>query len=187
MPVKLTSRFWMKIHLYISTFFLPVAMIYAVTGGLEIFGFHGSSREQTIEVTLDEPLADDMDTRQAFVTNQLKKNSLPIPRGRPQTMRGQFVWGRPTGRNVMLRIVQAGNIAQIRIEVPSFYNRLALLHEARGGVVFNILAVGFAIAMIVIYISGILICWNAVKLRRAIILSTIAGLFVTAFAVLMSM
>lgn len=187
MPGKVTSRFWMTIHLYVSIFFLPVAMIYAVTGGLEIFGYHGSSSEQTIEIPLDEPLADDIYVQEAFVTEQLRKNNMPVPRGRPQTMRGQFVWGRPTGRNVMLRIVRDRNVAQLRVEVPGFYNRLALLHEARGGVIFNALAVGFAAAMILIYISGIMICWKAAKLRRAIVLSLISGLLVTAIAIFASM
>ena len=166
---------------------MPVAMIFAVTGGLEIFGFHGSSREQTIEVPLAQPLLEDIDAQQSFVAEQLKKNNLPIPRGRPQTIRGQFIWGRPTGRNVIMRITQARNTAQIRIEVPDLYNRLALLHEARGGAAFNYLAVGFAIAMIVIYISGIMICWKAVKMRRAILLSFFVGLFVTTIVIFISM
>jgi hypothetical protein len=186
-PAKFHTKVWMKIHLYVSIFFMPVAMIFAVTGGLEIFGFHGSSREQTIEVSLTQPIPDDIDAQQSFVAEQLKKNNLPVPRGRAQSIRGQFFWGRPTGRNIIMRIAQARNVAQIRIEIPSFYNRLALLHEARGGAAFNCLAVGFAIAMIVIYVSGIMICWKAVKMRRAILLSLFVGLIVTAIAVFTSM
>src|SRR4030042_1186827 len=98
MPAKLTAKFWMTIHLYISVFFLPVAMIYAVTGGSEIFGYHGSSHEQTIEVPLDEPIADDIDAQKSFVAEQLERNNLPAPRGRPQVIRGQFVWGLQNGR-----------------------------------------------------------------------------------------
>jgi hypothetical protein len=186
-PAKFATKFWMKIHLYVSVFFMPVAMMFAVTGGLEICGFHGNSREQTIEVPLTQPLPEDINAQQSFVAEQLKKNNLSVPRGRAQFRRGQFFWGRPTGRNVAMRIAQAGKVAQIRIEIPSFYNRLALLHEARGGAAFNCLAVGFAIAMIVIYISGIMICWKAVKMRRAILVSFFVGLFVTAAAVFISM
>lgn len=160
-------------------------MIYAVTGGTEILGYHGSSRELTLEVPLDEPLADDIDSQQTFVAAQLKKNDLPVPRGNPQIRRGQFVWGRPTGRNVILS-TQNSNIARISIEIPDFYNQLANLHEARGGVAFNTLGVGFAIAMIVIYISGIFICWKAVKLRRAIVISFLVGLAATAVAIFFS-
>ena len=184
-PAKLTSKFWMKIHLYVSIFFLPVAMIYAVTGGTEICGYHGSSRELTLEVPLIEPLQDDIDSQQSFVAEQLVKNGLPIPRGNPQIRRGQFVWGRPTGRNVIL-MTQSSYIARIRVEMPDFYNQLANLHEARGGIAFNTLGVVFAIAMIVIYISGILICWKAVKLRRAIVISFLIGLAATAVAIFFS-
>lgn len=161
-------------------------MIYAVTGGTEIFGYHGGSSEMTIEVPLDEPLADDMDAQQAFVVEQLKKNDMPIPWGRPRIRRDQFVWGRTTGTNVILSI-QGSDTVRIRVDIPDFFNRLANFHEARGGPAFNVLGAAFAIAMIVIYISGILICWKSVKLRREIVISFCIGLAATIIAILVSM
>ena len=184
----MSKKFWMRIHLYVSMFFIPMALIYAITGGLEImFTFHGYSHEEVIEISLNEPLSDDLSDLESWVAKQLNERQLPVPHGHGEMQRGQFIWGRPTGINVALRRNRTENTVRIRHEVPDFYNRLANLHEGRGGQAFNIMAMSFSVAMILIYISGILICWKSVKLRRLVLASLSIGLVVTAIAIMMSM
>lgn len=51
--MKITKKTWMQIHTYLSLFFLPAALIYAITGALYIFEIRQNSGAQTWKFELE--------------------------------------------------------------------------------------------------------------------------------------
>ncbi|WP_394967014.1 hypothetical protein [uncultured Helicobacter sp.] len=50
--MKFDKSLWMKVHLYLSLFFLPAALIYALTGALYIFDVRENADAKIQEFTL---------------------------------------------------------------------------------------------------------------------------------------
>ena len=50
--MKFDKSLWMKVHLYLSLFFLPAALIYALTGALYIFDVRENADASIQELVL---------------------------------------------------------------------------------------------------------------------------------------
>lgn len=187
MPPKAMTNVWMRTHNYVSMFFLPVALLYAVTGGLYIMGVHGGAdRKEIIEVATAQPLAQDAKALQTFVGAQLQDRKLRLPEGDAQFGRGTFIWGQPSGYHVMLEPLKGSTGTRIVCITPASYSRLVFLHKAKCGTPFKALGIAFAIAMTLIYLSGLVIGWRAVSRRRTFLATLAAGALVTVILVWLS-
>ena len=82
---------------------------------------------------------------------------------------------------------QGSNVAKICCRTPSLYSRLVLLHKAKCGRPFKVLGTAFAVAMAWIYLSGVLIAWQASAGRRTFLATLLCGTAVTTLLVLLSM
>ena len=71
------KKVWMKIHLYLSLFFLPAAFIYAFTGSLYLFGVKEEYGANIYEFFLD--FVPTKGQEQQVIVQTLKKNNLKIP------------------------------------------------------------------------------------------------------------
>jgi len=180
MPPKAMANLWMRTHNYVSMFFLPVALLYAVTGGLYIMGIRGGAdQKETIEVASAQPLPQDIEALQTFVGTQLQDRKLRLPAGDAQLGRGTFIWGQPSGYHVMLEPPKGSTGARIVCVTPAPYSRLVFLHKAKCGMPFKVLGIAFAIAMSLIYLSGLVIGWRAVSRRRTFLATLAGGALVT--------
>jgi hypothetical protein len=182
-----SNKFWAKLHTFLSMFFLPMAVIYFLTGSLYLLGLRGDLTRENIKVMLDEPLSENIDSQQKFVAEQLEARSIQVPRGPVRFSRGRFLWGRLSGYHVTLQIRSDPNEAQIQTNRPNLFGRFMSLHLGRGGSFFNYLGIAFAISMVVIYFTGIVLCLKILYLRRTILLSLIVGILVALAAVFLSM
>ena len=181
------DNFWIRIHVYLSMFFLPAAVIYAVTGALCVSGIRGDTTpETTIPVQLGMPVPKDMQAIAAIAAEKLVENGLEVPRGDPEMKRGAVVLGKYTGYYASLKVSPKTGEGELTVRRPGWYRILMLLHLAAGGAVFNVLAVAFSVSMIAIYVSGIIPCWRSPRLRRAMLWSLGAGTIVTGAAVFWS-
>ncbi len=180
MPPRTMTNVWMRTHNHVSMFFLPVALLYAVTGGLYIMGIHGGTDQKVIvEVAPEQPLPQDVRALQRFVTTQLQDRKLRLPEGDAQFGRGTFIWGRPCGYHVMLEPPKGSTGTRITCITPALYSRLVLLHKAKCGTPFKVLGIAFAVAMALVYLSGLVIGWRAVSRRRTFLATLAAGALVT--------
>ncbi len=68
----------MQIHLYLSLFFLPAALIYAITGVFYIFEIRQNSGANIIEIKLDSmPQKGD---EKEFIITTLQEHQLKVPK-----------------------------------------------------------------------------------------------------------
>ncbi len=149
---------WLSVHSYVAAFFLPVAVIFAVTGGLSAVEEHGE-RVMGPGLAPHGPGGPPEHSAPLRGTIESRPNDRPVPAlGRE---------GAPGGRG-------PGEMRD-----RGLYGKLLLLHKAKGSPASAALAVSFACAMLVIYFTGIWVCWGNRKLRGGMLISAAAGLIVT--------
>ena len=171
-----------KLHIYISAFFLPVALMYAITGVLYIFGIDEDigaiTNKYTIDMTPNENKID-------ILTDYLKNNNIKIPSDTTpkNTKNGGISIG---GIYYSARINEVDNKYEITTIQRSIYGAMVLLHKSKGGYYFDIMAVGFSIAIIILYFTGFIItsfCKN--RRKEAVVLMSL-GLITSVILAILS-
>lgn len=176
---------WVKLHGYISMFFLPMALIYAVTGAFIIAGERGELKRTDIVIDAKSEVFENIETQKELVINELRKRGENLPAGEPRLWRKEFYWGRSSSINLSLKKAKQPGKAELQIRKPDLLFSTIILHRARGGRLFDYLGFAFAIAMIFFYVSGIFIFWKIKPKRFALSLTLVIGTIVTvAFFVL---
>ncbi len=177
---------WMKIHAYISMFFLPLALIYSITGAMILLGNRGERVTQKIEINSPTKWKSDIDFQKKFVEDYLKSQNLTLPAGEPRIFRGKFFWGFPTSNMIAIE-EQSENPIKIELMKPNWAYRLIMLHKGKGGRWFDYFGIAFAISMILIYLSGIVIFWKIKDKRKTMTIWLVLGSIATAILVSISL
>lgn len=170
-----------KLHIYISVFFLPLAIMYAITGMLYICGIEENSgatiNKYDIEITQEDKLK--------TLIDYLKDNNLKIPNDTTprEAKNGGVQIG---GIYYSASIKEAGKKYEITTTQRSIYGTLVLLHKSKGGYYFDIMAVAFSIALIVLYVTGFIITSFCKKRRKEAIFVFSLGLLSSVILAILS-
>jgi hypothetical protein len=156
------AKIWCEIHSYVSMFFLPLAVIYAVTGGLSIVGEHEGGPGRMGPPPSQQALPGRADVERHYPSPQ--ESGREVAPGSPEEGREEGEGGPDMKRGGLLF-------------------KLTMLHKAKGGVGVKVLGMLFATAMVMMYFSGIWICWANRERRRRMLVTAAAGLMVTAVAI----
>lgn len=171
----------MKIHLYLSLFFLPAALIYAITGSLYLFNIREEANATIHEIKIEQlPKGQERET----ILSILKANNLKIPKDTTlKIMRGSPTMG-TIRYSVMVVKDKDGYI--LRTVERSLYGILLLMHKGKGGFYFDIIAVSFSISLILFYASGLIITSFCKKKRKTALFAFLIGLIITSVMILLS-
>ncbi|MGI0406449.1 hypothetical protein ACRE1S_03585 [Helicobacter himalayensis] len=180
---KFDKQLWMKIHLYLSIFFFPVALIYVLTGALYILEIRENADATTHTITLDS--LPQKGQEQEFILNLLEAHSLKIP----SDTQVRMMKGAPTMGDIKYNVSitkdkDGTNI--LRTTDRGLYGILLLMHKAKGKFYFDIIAVAFAISMIIFYLSGLIMTSFCKKHQKSALWTFVAGLGITALAIYLS-
>lgn len=179
---------WVKIHGYISMFFLPLALFYAITGSFVIFGNWGELSKEKHPINLDHQLLQDVNAQKAVVVEFLQKTGEKnLPVGEPKLIRNEFFWGQPSSINLNIEKGEKDGEATLHLRRPDLLFSMIILHKAKGGRLFDYLGFSFALAMIIMYLSGVFIFWKIKSKRTALSLTFLAGTVVTLAVIYLSL
>lgn len=164
-----------KIHIYASVFFLPMALLFSLTGVLYICGINQdyNLEQKKYEIFQKEPIED----LQEFVLNFLKENQIPLPsntnlqKGKRGIMMGSAKYS--------ITIEQKQNQVIIQTNKRSFYGNLMMLHKSKVGKAFQIFSIIFGIALLVFYFSGFIITSWCKQHRKESFIFLILGVLIT--------
>lgn len=129
MKFKLDKQLWMKVHTYLSLFFLTAALIYALTGVLYIFEIRQNSGAQIWKY----PIASIPPKEEAseFILNILKQNNLEIPSDTHiKEFRGNLSMGNIYYGAMILKDRDGQLIVQVTKR--NLYGVLMLMHKSVG-------------------------------------------------------
>lgn len=187
--MKLHRKFWMQMHLYLSLFFLPAALIYAITGVLYIFEIRQNSGATIIDIPLDS--MPQKGQEEEFIITILIKNNLQIPKDtQVRMMKGNLSMGN-IKYSVSLSKDKEGK-PMLRTIDRGLYGILMLMHKSSGSKheiagfklsYFDFIAIGFGLSMLLFYLSGLIIT-SFCKGKRKIAFSVLGvGFILTVLAV----
>lgn len=190
---KIPKKFWIKLHTYLSLFFLPLALIYAITGIGYIYDIRHDAGAQITKITLDS--MPKKGEEKELMLKVLQENNLEIPKNTDVKMfRGNVNMG-----NVYYSAtIQKERDGQVIMQVTkrNLYGVLLLMHKSKGSKfevgkfrfsLFDFLAMGFGLSLLLFYLSGLIMTSFCKKDRIASFGVLFVGIVVSAFAVYFSL
>lgn len=152
-----TFRILVIIHTALAAFFLPMGLMYAVTGGL--YGLDIKGRYNTIEhhIELAEPLPTNLAALIAVTEAELNSRGLRHPTGGARIRSGgtsfYFEW---TGsrRDVQLHPTDQPREALLKVMDTTPHRYLVQLHKAKGGLAFRLFAAAWMVGLVSLFLTG---------------------------------
>lgn len=163
--------FLIKVHLYIATFFAPILVIMAFTGGMYLLGNKGTiaSTDVTIEgmVDLESPSLES-DVAQLLGDNGIDHDFEYLK------IDGSKLITRPTSRTFYELKVGEAEIEASRNE-PDWLKRLIELHKGHGPLLFKDLQKVMAAGLLVVLLTGFWLGVSSPALRIPSIATALGG------------
>ncbi|GHR55544.1 hypothetical protein VN0511_02180 [Helicobacter pylori] len=159
-------------HIYATTFFFPLALLFAVSGFSLLLGVRQDTGAKTKEWVLEKSLK--KEERLDFLKDFLKENHIAMPKKiEPREYRGALVIGTP-----LYEISLETKDAQTKIKTieRGFLGVLIMLHKAKVGVVFKVLLGIFCVFLLLFYLSAFLMV--AFKDTKRMFISVLIGFLV---------
>ncbi len=180
--MKLISRSTlMQAHAFLAAFILPVAILFFVTGALYTWGIKGNYDVATHELHLSEPIQDDLVELVTLAKTELIKQDKGVPSGQAKVKRiGSSFRLEWTGASmdVILEPTSQPLVAKLEIKQTNWHRQFVQLHKAKGGDIFKVYATVFAIALLLLLVTGFIMAWQMPKLRKLTLVSTLLGIAV---------
>ncbi|MDC0068323.1 hypothetical protein OAL10_05960 [Gammaproteobacteria bacterium] len=165
---------WIKIHLYVAAFFLPMLLAMAVSGGLYLLGVKGSVDSTPVSLSATKALFADSRTLDRDVRELLNANGIAHDFEYIKVS-GNKVITRPTSTNYYEFIIHEDE-AQATLNRPDLIKSLVELHKGHGPLFFKDLQKLMALGLLIVLLSGFWLGASSAGLRVPTLLTTIAGL-----------
>lgn len=153
---------WMKVHGYISAFFLPLALLFVVTGLLNFFDVHGEKNivQYKVEIISGFPL--ERDAAEIFMTSYLLQEKLPpLPDGYSYK-KDHHRWD---GLKTSYSLMQKPRHTMIVQRDYGFWDQMMLIHKGKAGLLFKILGLLLGVSFLIVLISGVVIVLKTLNLK----------------------
>lgn len=167
------------LHLALAAFFFPVALMFAVTGGLYTLEIKSGYDETRRPLPVDEPLKPELGPLVVLVEQELQAAGIAPPSGGASVKKAgtsfELEW---TGvaRDVVLRPTADPLKAELVIKDTKPWRHLVQLHKAKGSDIAKAISVAWAIGLVAILGSGMVMAWTAPPFRRLAVRASVAGL-----------
>ena len=168
----------MKMHALLAAFILPVAIMFVVTGALYTWGIKGGYETTTYEIQLEKPIQGELTELLALAKDELNKQNIAPPSGQASIKKmGSSLLLEWTGSKIDVVVEPTFQplVATLEIKNTSWHRQFVQLHKAKGGTPFKVYAAAFAIALLLLLVSGFIMAWLTPKLRKLTIASAILG------------
>lgn len=173
-----TRILWIKWHAYLSCFFLPLALLYTLTGALYLLdiegGFEASHRYQ-IEWPNPETGWFDREAAKAIILNSdVIEPHLPLPANYWQESDLHGWWG--FHQYYALAPSETPGQLTLQIEEYDLWHQLVFIHKGLAGKIFWVLGLLLGCSMLISLVSGAVVALAMPKLRRNAIRVCMLGL-----------
>ncbi|WQS56105.1 PepSY-associated TM helix domain-containing protein [Helicobacter pylori] len=156
-------------HIYATTFFFPLALLFAVSGLSLLFKAHQDTGANIKEWVLEKSLK--KEERLDFLKDFIKENHIAMPKKiEPREHRGALVIGTPLYE---INLETKGDQTKIKTIERGFLGTLIMLHKAKVGIVFQALLGIFCVFLLLFYLSAFLMV--AFKDTKRMFVSVLIG------------
>ena len=166
---------WFNLHLVFSIFFLPLLVMYAVTGAMYMAGVDGQLGSETTR--LDFKLSDYGAAPTDATTAELKAHGVDVPAGEwRKGKNGKFSLGSSAGRHIEVWHNSETGLTLADEVTPGLYPAAMLIHKGKAGTWFSVLGYGAAASMLILYLSGLAIVWRSRGKRPLMLTFLVLGI-----------
>ena len=158
-----------SLHLVLSLFFLPMVVVYAVTGLLYLAG---TDENFTSTVTVHELDGTDRPPYEASL-RELERRGATLPEGKVRPFKGNYVLGPLTNDHVLF--IRKGDALRAKVVSPGMYPKLLLVHKGKAGWWFAFLGWGAAFSLLAAYETGIALMRKSPGRRRLMLFTAALG------------
>ncbi|WRE77303.1 PepSY-associated TM helix domain-containing protein [Helicobacter pylori] len=156
-------------HIYATTFFFPLVLLFAVSGLSLLFGVRQDTGATTKEWVLEKSLK--KEERLDFLKDFIKENHIAMPKKiEPREHRGALIIGTPLYE---INLETKGDQTKIKTIERGFLGALIMLHKAKVGIVFKVLLGIFCVFLLLFYLSAFLMV--AFKDTKRMFVSVLIG------------
>ncbi|WQV61864.1 hypothetical protein KVK31_01160 [Helicobacter pylori] len=157
------------LHIYATTFFFPLVLLFAVSGLALLFGARQDTGANIKEWVLEKSLK--KEERLDFLKGFIKENRIAMPKKiEPREHRGALVIGTPLYE---INLETKGAQTKIKTIERGFLGVLIMLHKAKVGIVFKALLGIFCVFLLLFYLSAFLMV--AFKDTKRMFVSVLIG------------
>lgn len=159
------NKLFRQIHIYLSLFFLPCALLFALTGIVYIFGINQDVGLKIEHYQLPKTIESGKE-REALI-EYLKENGLKVPSNTniiKSRDKGVTIGGTHYSANI---VQNSTNEYNITLKTRSLLGDMIMLHKNKGTWYFSVLSIGFGVVLFMLYISGLMITLFANKKDRS--------------------
>jgi len=167
---------WVKIHLYVAAFFLPMLLAMAASGGLYLLGFKGSVDSTPVSLSTTKFLTANSDTLNNDVRELLNANGVDHDFEYIKISGEKFIT-RPTSTDYYELTIHENEV-QATLNQPDVIKSLVELHKGHGPLLFKDLQKLMALGLLIVLLSGFWLGASSAGLRVTTLLTTLAGLLV---------
>lgn len=172
------NKLFRQIHIYVSLFFLPCAVLFALTGIVYILGADQDTGLKVENYKLVKNI--EAGKEKDALIQYLQENNLKIPSNTEVIKskdKGVTIGGVHYSANIA---PVAQNEYTITLKTRSLLGDMIMLHKDKGAWYFSVFSIAFGIALFLLYISGLIITLFASKKDRQKQLATLgAGIVIT--------
>ena len=172
----MNTNIFKQIHIYASMFFLPMALLFAITGPFYILGYnqdYGMQKER-YEILHNKPI----ENLEGFIVEFLKEKELRLPKDTTITQNSKY--GTIMGSaKYFISIEQMPKKLILQTNTRSFYGNLVMLHKGKAGALFQAFNIIFALALFLFYFSGLVMTSWCKQIRKGVAISLILGISIT--------
>ncbi len=172
------NKLFRQIHIYVSLFFLPCAVLFALTGIVYILGADQDTGLKVENYKLVKNI--EAGKEKDALIQYLQENNLKIP-SNTEVIKGKDKGVTIGGAHYSANIAPiAQNEYAITLKTRSLLGDMIMLHKDKGAWYFSVLSIAFGVALFLLYISGLIITLFASKKDRQKQLATLgAGIVIT--------
>ena len=146
-----------KIHIVLAAFFLPMGLMYPITGGLYGLGVKGAYDTTEHTLALDEPLPTELSGLVGLAEDELATRSIEPPSGKAGVKKGgtsyYFEWT-GTRRDVQIHATDDPREARLLIKETNAHRFFVQLHKAKGGSLFKQYAAVWMGGLVLLFLTG---------------------------------
>jgi hypothetical protein len=172
----MSRKLLVNIHLYLAAFFAPLVIVTAISGGGYLLGYKGSVTTETVASFPADVMNREAKDLKTEVSNVLKKADIDFDFEYIKD-KGDELHTRPTSRKHYVIKLQSEQITVIH-QIPNLQKRIVELHKGHGPTLFKNFQKVFALALIFIIVSGLLLGLKSPTLKNNILITTGIGCLV---------
>jgi len=179
--MKMPRMLIMKIHAVLACFFMPLAILYFISGALYSFDIKGHVDKQVYTLELDRPFAPDLAQLSELARKALDQRKLLLPTGSAaiKEKKGsyEYRWG---GLKRQVVIQPTGNPLRAKLiyRQRSPLTQVMRVHRADAGLLIRTYSLTMVVSLITILLTGVFLAVGTPKLRRLALVALGAGCLV---------